>query len=197
VSYIYKLCVILFDIPFIFDILKKVSIIFGFCLTLFLTPAVGQIIDETNNTDFDTTLLAPQCKLDKEQLGKIFTKLEVYAEFPGGFKKWFDFAKDNFDFDYISQHLGDTVQHFQDSIIVKFIVARNGTICNIKVQTGNLVLTEPALKLLKLSPNWRPGLNGGRQLNSYRTLRLDILIDKKENIKTIKHYTTSYFRDNG
>ena len=190
------LCVILFDISFIFEILKKVFIILGFCLTLFLTPAVGQIIDEKNNNDFDTTLLAAECKLDKEQLGKVFAKLEVYAEFPGGFKKWFDFAKANFDFDYLSQHLGNTVQHFQDSIIVKFIVARNGTICNIKVQTGNPVLTEPTLKLLKLSPNWRPGLNGGRQLNSYRTLRLDVLIDKKENVKTIKHYTASYFRDN-
>ncbi len=143
-------------------------------MTLFLTPAIGQIIDEKTNNDFDTTLLAPECKLDKKQLGKIFTKLEVYAEFPGGLKKWFDFAKNNFDFDYISQHLGDTGQHFQDSIVVKFIVARNGTVCNIKVQTGNQVLTEPTLKLLKLSPNWRPGLNGGRQLNSYRTLRLDV-----------------------
>ena len=68
---------------------------------------------------------------------------------------------------------------------------------NIKVVKGNSILTEPTLKLLKSSPNWRPGLNGGRQFNSYRTLRLDILIDKKENVKTIKYYTTSYFRDNG
>jgi hypothetical protein len=165
-------------------------------LTLFLAPAVGQIVEDKINNDFDTTLLAQECKLDKEQLGKIFTKLEVYAEFPGGFQKWFDFAKSNFDFGYLLQHLGDTVQHFQDSIIVKFIVARNGTICNIKVHTGNPILTEPTLKLLKLSPNWKPGLNGGRQLNSYRTLRLDVLIEKKENIKTIKHYTNSYFRDN-
>ncbi|RYE43515.1 MAG: hypothetical protein EOP48_22890, partial [Sphingobacteriales bacterium] len=165
--------------------MKKVFVLSGFCLTLFLTSAVGQIIDEKNNDDFDATLLAAECKLTKEQLGKIFTKIEVYAEFPGGFQKWFDFAKANFNFDYLSQHLGDTIQHFQDSIIVKFIVARNGTICNIKVQAGNLGLTEPTLKLLKLSPNWRPGLNGGRQLNSYRTLRLDILIDKKENVKTI------------
>ncbi len=166
-------------------------------MTLFLTPAVGQIIDEETNIDFDTTLLAPECKLDKEELGKTFTKLELYAEFPGGFRKWFDFANANFDFNYLSQHLGDTVHHFQDSIVVKFIVARNGKICNIKVQTGNPILTEPTLKLLRLSPNWRPGLNGGRQLNSYRTLRLDILVDKKENVKTIKHYTTSYFRNNG
>jgi len=177
--------------------LKKAFVILGFGLTLFLTRAVGQIIDEKNYNGFDTSLLASECKLDKEQLGKIFTKLEVLAEFPGGFQKWFDFAKANFDFDYLLQHLGDTVHYFQDSIIVTFIVARNGTICNIKVQTGNPILTEPTIKLLKLSPNWRPGLNGGRQLNSYRTLRLDVLIDKKDNIRTIKHYTTSYFRDNG
>lgn len=99
--------------------------------------------------------------------------------FREGSKKWFDFAKANFDFAYVKHQLSDTVQHFEDSITVKFIVARNGTICNITIQTGNPILTEPTLKLLKLSPNWLPGLNGGRQLNSYRTLRLDILIDKK------------------
>lgn len=174
----------------------KTLAILSFCFTIILSPVFGQIIDDKISNDFDTALLAPECKLDREQIGKIFTKLEMPAEFPGGSQKWFDYAKKNFDFGYILQHLNDSVQTFQDSIIVKFIVARNGSICNIKVQGGNPILTVPTLKLLKLSPNWRPGLNGGRQLNSYRTLQLDILIDKKENINTVKHYMTSYFRKN-
>ncbi len=63
------LCVILIDISFSFDILKKVLVILGFYLTFYITPAAGQIVDDKINNDFDTTLLAPECKVDKEQSG--------------------------------------------------------------------------------------------------------------------------------
>ena len=176
--------------------LRKASIIVSFLMTVFLIDATGQIVDPIVINDFDSTLLAPECKLDKEQLGKIFTKLEMFAEFPGGVQKWFDFANDNFDFAYVLSHISDTVQFFQDSIIVRFTVARSGTVCNMTIRAGNAILSPPTFKLLKSSPNWKPGTSAGRQLNSYRTLRLDILIDKKENRMIIKRNAKSYFRDN-
>ncbi len=176
--------------------LKTTLSLLYFCLTMYANTAAGQIIENKNINDFDSLLLSKECNLDKEELGKIFTKLEIYAEFPGGIQKWFDFAKANFDFMYVVEQLGDTVQYFEDSIIVKFIVARNGTICNINFKKGNPILTDPTIKLLKYSPNWRPGVHGGRLLNSYRTLKLNILIDKKENKKTIKVITSAYFMNN-
>ena len=178
------------------DILKKRFSFLYLFLTLFSCTGLGQIGEHKNSYDFDMLLLSKECHLDKEQLGRIFTRLEIYAEFPGGFKKWFDFANTNFDFDYVAKNLSDTVNIFQDSIVVKFIVARNGKICNIKFQKGNTLLTEPTLKLLKSSSNWKPGVNGGRLLNSYRTLRIDVFIDNSRHQKSIKHFTNSYFRDN-
>jgi hypothetical protein len=176
--------------------LKKSFFIVYFCLALFLNPVTGQIIEDRKHNDFDTLLLSPECKLDKRQLGGIFEKLEIYAAFPGGSQKWFDFAKKYFDFAFVSRSLVDTSSLFQDSIVVKFIVARNGTVCNIQLMAGNPILIMPATKLLKSSPNWEPGINGGRQLNSYRTLRIDILIDRKRKINDIMRFDNSYFRAN-
>lgn len=176
------------------DILKKTFSLY-FALLQIACKGFGQIIDKNPN-DFDTLLLSNECNLDKKQSGKIFTKLEIYAEFAGGFQKWFAFANRNFDFDYVANNLSDAVTIFQDSIIVKFIVARNGTVCNIKFQKGNPLLTGPIQKLLESSPNWKPGTIGGRQLNSYRTLRIDVFIDKSRHEKSIKHFMNSYFRDN-
>ena len=155
--------------------------------------ATAQIVEGVN--DFDSLFLSKECNLNKEQLGKIFTKVEISAAFPGGFNKWFDFANSNFDFENVIHQLGDTVNNFEDSIIVRFIVERNGTLCGFKFQAGNPILVQPTLRLLRLSPPWIPGIYGGRLLNSYRILRIDVIINRKQSIKTIKHYTNSYFRE--
>lgn len=156
---------------------------------------MAQVIEEKNENYFDSLLLSPDCKLNKSQLGGIFTHTEVLAGFPGGFQKWFEYATQKFDFHFIEQRISDSTQRFEDSLVVKFIVTRNGSICHIQVQKGNPLLVEPVIRLLKSSPNWTPATNSGRTLNAYRRLRIDVFIDRKEGVRTIKHFTNSYFRD--
>jgi hypothetical protein len=175
--------------------LKKLLSILFFLYVLSVNLTIAQVIEERHPDDFDTLLLSPECRLDRDQLGKIFTKLEIYAEFPGGYQKWYDFVKTNFDFESVARLLGDTVTLFQDSIIVKFIVTRYGGVCNIQYIAGNPILTIPMTKLLRISPNWKPGLNGGRQLHSYRTLQIDFIIDRKLKKCGVKYYSNAYLRD--
>ena len=173
--------------------LKNHFAIFLFCLFIFSTRAIGQVIETEPENSYDSILLSPDCKPDKNQPGKIFTKIEILAEFPGGFKEWFAFANKNFDFKSVLQYIEDTTQRFRDSLIIKFVVTRNGSICDINVQKGNSVLARSAIKLLKSSPDWKPGLNGGRQLNSYRTLKFDVVIDAKMQTQEIKRDLSSYY----
>jgi hypothetical protein len=140
--------------------------------------------------------ICEECKIDKEQSGKIFTRLEVLANFSGGFMKWFGYATNNFNYSAVLEKINDTVQLFQDSLVVQFIVTKTGNLCHIQIQKGNPMLAAPVLQLLRNSPNWNPGTNGGRNLNSYRTLRIDVYIDKINGIKKIQHYTNSFFREN-
>jgi hypothetical protein len=157
---------------------------------------VGQIIEKTSKSVYDSILLSPECSLNNKHGGKIFTKIEILSDFPGGFEKWFNFANKNFDFKHIISNLADSIHQFQDSVIVKFVVTRNGQICHAIIQKGNSVLTDPVIKLLKSSPNWKPGLSGNRELHSYRTLRIDVFIDLKAQIQEIKRQYYSYQRNN-
>lgn len=122
------------------------------------------------------------CPLDADH---IFTKVDMVAEFPGGPDKWFDFAQQHFDFVSVSQKITDTAQLFQDSIVVRFIVSRYGGICHVQFVKGNPILWAPTTELLKASPAWEPGSSEGRQLNTYRTLRIAVTIDKKKGTSSI------------
>ena len=158
--------------------------------------AQGQVVEDRKPGNFDSILLSPDCKIMPVDLSRIFTKTEIIAAFPGGEEKWFEFANKNFDFDYVLNKMNDTSKKFEDSLIVKFIVTMDGNICVINVLKGNSILIEPIMRLLKRSPNWTPALSGSRALHAYRTLRVDVYIDRDRNIKEIKKYYNSYFRYN-
>lgn len=160
----------------------KILLILAFILAVFQKQVFGQIVPKEEH--IDSNVLSQDCKLSEEQAGKIFTKLEVLADFRGGYENWLKYANNNFDFDYVTNK--DTSGSFQDSIVLRFVVTRVGAICAIQVVKGNHLLEEPAIKLLKHSPDWRPGSNGGRLLNSYRTIRINIYIDKERHIRQIR-----------
>ena len=175
----------------------KINIALLFIPVLFFgLKSSGQIIEEKTKIKQDSVLRFPDCNLNEDESEKIFTKSEVVADFPGGFRKWFDFAQTNFDFDPVLERMIDTVQEYKDSLVIKFIVTRRGEICNIKIIKGDPILVAPTIKLLRSSPNWRPASAGGRHINSYRTLKLELVIDKRLQSRTVRHTFTSYFRDN-
>ncbi|MEO8405135.1 MAG: hypothetical protein ABI480_11080 [Chitinophagaceae bacterium] len=176
--------------------MKKSFAIFLLSLFIHQAPVLGQKISDDNNHHADSVLLITECKLEPKQVGWIFTGLEIIAGFPGGSAKWFEFFNKNFNFNFISQNMGDTVQQFRDSIVVKFVVTRDGKVCHVIMQKGNSILEEPVKRLLAISPDWEPGLNGNRLLNSYRTLRIDIYINKAKGISRIERYINSYYRLN-
>lgn len=157
---------------------------------------VFEDFDNLSDNNNDLAAICDVCKINKEQTENIFKRLEVLADFRGGFMKWFEYATNNFNYSSVLEKLNDSVQLFQDSIVVKFIVTKTGKLCYLQTQKGNLVLSAPVKALLSGCPYWNPGSNGGRNLNSYRTLRIDVYIDKRKGIKKIQHYSNSYFREN-
>lgn len=170
-------------------------LISGLLLIAFSNAVNGQI-DDKIEIEFDSILLSPECKLDTAEIGKIFNRIEILSDFPGGHAKWFDFANKRFDFKYVVENLKDSIRIFEDSVVIKFVVTRNGDICNIKFLKGNPILGVSAIKLLKSSPRWIPGIHGSRNLNTYRTLRLDAFIDRKTKKQEIKKLVDSYRREN-
>jgi hypothetical protein len=136
------------------------------------------------------------CNLSKEDLKKIFTRMDVLANFNGGPQKWFDFVQNNFDFSYVVTQLSDSTKYFQDSAVIKFIVTRKGQLCDIKFLRGNLLLGDQIIKVLNLSPNWVPASSEGRNLNAYRTLKTEIIIDKQKRQFKISRNTNDFYQEN-
>lgn len=89
--------------------------------------------------------------------------LDIQPEFPGGQK---EFAK------YISQNLKYPVVARQNNVsgkvYVAFIVERDGSVNDVKIRQGiGGGCDEEALRLIKNSPNWKPGMLKGSPVRTY------------------------------
>jgi len=89
---------------------------------------------------------------------KIFTSVEIVPEFAGGIEGFMNF---------IAQHVRYPVSaregNIQGRVIISFVVEKNGSLSNVEVQRGiGGGCDEEAVRVIKLSPAWRPGLQNGR-----------------------------------
>jgi hypothetical protein len=167
------------------------------CFILLVLPlslsAIAQVVDSgTPSIRRKSKTLLSECKLSSDE--HIFSKVEVLPEFPGGAAKWFEFSQSNFDFSGIAKSLSDSTSNYHDSTQVKFVVAKNGDICGLTF----LTFTQESLKtavldLFSKSPNWNPAENGNRQVNAYKTLVIEVSLDKGLQVgKVMKRYSYSY-----
>lgn len=159
--------------------------------------ALGQKVIDTPKKSKTKKMLDTVCHLTDFERQYIFTKVEILATFKGFSQEWFKYAQKNFDFISVSQKIADTSQTFHDSVFLRFIVTKAGLICKIEVLKGNSILSEPAIKLIKQSPPWIPAISGGRNLNAYRTLKIEVYIDKQNSEFRIARDFNSYSNPDG
>jgi protein TonB len=56
----------------------------------------------------------------------------------------------------------------EGTVVVQFIVDKDGTISNISAVSGPELLQEAATEVIKKSPNWTPASQNGRKVKSYK-----------------------------
>ena len=100
----------------------------------------------------------------KEDEDKVFTKVEIEAQFPGGPSAWTK---------YVSRAIQSDMDEFTESdygtCIVKFIVSKDGTISNVEATTmKGTKLAEIAVNAIRKGPKWTPAQQNGRYVNAYR-----------------------------
>ena len=102
----------------------------------------------------------------------VYTSVETLPEYPGGPIKFQEYIKKNQKIDAQSP---DT----QGRVIVSMIVEKDGSLTNIKVTRGlSTGYDIQAVQLVKQSPKWKPGINGGKPV---RTLFLVVVDFKHDN----------------
>ncbi|MDQ2658520.1 MAG: M56 family metallopeptidase, partial [Bacteroidota bacterium] len=88
---------------------------------------------------------------------KVFTVVEEQPEFPGGYDKMIAFIQENLRYPSNARQQG-----IEGTVYVSFIVEKDGAVTDSKVIRGiSPECDQEVIRMMKLSPNWLPGKQGG------------------------------------
>ncbi len=135
----------------------------------FVFPEIHPIPREVENTeiigDFDAGPVVEAPPVEKIKGPEIYDYVEEPASFPGGMPSLKKYMEDHLVYPPAAKEAGVSGKAF-----VKFIVSDKGTISNVMIVRGVPDCKEcdaEARRLVKSMPNWIPGKNKGKAVNSY------------------------------
>lgn len=106
--------------------------------------------------DANVTEALPQTTAENED--EVMKVVEQLPEFPGGMVEFMKWLTRNLH--YPNQALR---QKIEGRVVVSFIVNKDGTIASPKVERSvNPLLDNEALRVVKMMPRWKPGMQGNK-----------------------------------
>jgi protein TonB len=97
-----------------------------------------------------------------EDTNEIFTNVEVLPQFPGGIEAFYKFLSKTLQYPPMARE-----NNVQGRVTVNFVVEKDGSLTDIKVVRGvpgGADLDQEAIRVLKRSPKWTPGVQNGRSV---------------------------------
>jgi protein TonB len=102
----------------------------------------------------------------EEDENQVFTKVEVEASFKGGEKEWKRYLERNLE---ANVPVDNGAPEGTYSVVVQFIVDKEGKISDVKALTGHgHGMEEEAMRVIKKGPDWIPAVQNGRNVKAYR-----------------------------
>lgn len=98
-----------------------------------------------------------------------FNSLETLPEFPGGMPKFYTYLQKNIRYPEDAKLI-----NIQGKVFISFVVEKNGLLTDIKVDRklgGGL--DEEAVRVLKASPRWIPGIQNGKPVRVQFTIPIN------------------------
>jgi TonB family protein len=90
---------------------------------------------------------------------KVFTAIEQAPQFPGGMNAFAEFLASNIQYPAESRK-----RSLQGRVIVSFVVEKDGSLTDIHTVRGvDSSINAEAVRVIKLSPKWSPGIQNGHQ----------------------------------
>jgi protein TonB len=123
--------------------------------------------------DKGTTVAAAPVEDDE---GKVFNKVEIEAEFPGGTAAWTKYLKNNLD---ANTPVDNGASEGTYQVIVRFIVSKDGSISDVVAETKHgYGMEAEAIKIIKKGPKWTPAQQNGRMVNAYRRQPITFVVQE-------------------
>lgn len=102
----------------------------------------------------------------------VFTMVEVEPSFPGGIRAFLNYVAENYQFPSAAKEQG-----VNGKVILSFIVERDGSLTNINiVRDLGFGTGSEAVRILKKSPKWKPGIQNGRAVRVSYSLPISLQI---------------------
>lgn len=144
----------------------------------FLLPIVIFISVFAKAQSADSAILVSTGPLNQTDSIKIFEKVEVEAQFPGGLPAWRTYLMQNMQMDKIMAAVPRRQKHWEQQAIVQFIVGKDGTISNISI-INNVTpqVAKEARRIIAASPRWEPAMQNGRAVKAYRKQPITFVVN--------------------
>ncbi|WP_342457010.1 TonB family protein [Mucilaginibacter sp. SJ] len=116
----------------------------------------------------------------------VYTSVERVPEFPGGLEAFGKFLSTNIKYPAAARE-----QKIQGRVIITFVVERDGSLSNQRVVRGITGdLDNEALRVMKLSPQWKPGMQGNRTVRVQYSVPINFALAADE-VKVDKPVTSA------
>ncbi len=92
-------------------------------------------------------------------------ELEIKPEFPEGSNQFLRLIMKKF----------QLPEKFFGKTLIYFVVEKDGTLTNVKVENGNDEIDAEAIRVMKLSPKWKPGKHQDKIVRSRYCIPINIL----------------------
>jgi periplasmic protein TonB len=104
-----------------------------------------------------------------------FTRVEVEAEFPGGAREWVKFLQKNL---IGSTPSDNKARKGKYTVIVKFIVDKDGSIYDVTAETQHGFGMENEVKrVIQIGPKWIPAMQNGKAVKALRRQPVTFLVE--------------------
>ncbi|RZK55759.1 MAG: TonB family protein [Pedobacter sp.] len=106
-----------------------------------------------------------------------FHTMEVPAEYPGGIAKFYEFLSKSIKYPELA-----TENNIQGTVYTSFTIEKDGTLSDIKIDRRlGYGTDEEALRVLKLSDQWNPGVQNGRTVRVRYNIPIKFALKNVEN----------------
>jgi len=137
--------------------------------------------DQKGDPNADIRIDEPVGNSDVKQVveadpNQIFTSVEQVPEFAGGLEKFGQYLSKNIRYPAVARE-----NNTQGRVICTFVVEKDGSLTDIKVVRGiGSGCDEEAVRVLKNSPKWKPGIQNGRPVRVQYSVPISFTLASEE-----------------
>jgi protein TonB len=114
--------------------------------------------DKNADVTIDEPVGNSDAKVTEDDPNKIFTSVEKVPEFPGGIDAFYKYLQKTIHYPAVARE-----NNTQGRVIISFVCEKDGSLTDVSVARGiGDGCDEEAMRVIKASPHWRPGIQNGR-----------------------------------